>query len=92
MLRLAEEAYRLAPDNLDAAVMVTVLTEPDPFERLGKYEKLIRREEKSLRKQGYFDEEYIGEFWLAHQTRPYMRARKAYIEELINLCMFEAAE
>lgn len=90
-LRFAKKALKLDPDNLDAESLVVALTAKDPFDMIKKYEAAIDHGNKVMEEQGYYDEEYEGEFWHVHQTRPYMRLRLAYIDALIEACMFDAA-
>ena len=90
-LRYAKKALKLEPDNLDAEVLAAALSTKDHFDRLKKLEKVVEHGNQLMRQAGYFDEEYIGEFWGFHQTRPYMRLRQAYADMLIDVCMFDAA-
>lgn len=87
----ARRAVKLEPDNLDAELYYTVLGARDYFDRLRKLEKLVQKGNRMMEEQGYFDEDYIGAFWGFHETRPYMRVRQAYVDALLDVCMFEAA-
>lgn len=90
-LRFARKALKMDPDNLDAETYVASLGARDYFDRARKLEKAIKHGNQVMETQGYFDEEYIGEFWGVHQTRPYMRLRRTYVDALIDVCMFDAA-
>ena len=90
-LRFAKKALKVDPDNLDAETYVAVLGARDFFDQLKKIEKAVTHGNKLMEEQGYFDEEYIGEIWTVHQTRPYMRLRRTYVDCLEELCMFDAA-
>jgi tetratricopeptide (TPR) repeat protein len=87
----AKRAVKLEPDNLDAELYYVALSAKDHFDRLNKIKRLVQKGNRMMKEQGYFDEEYIGAFWGFHQTRPYMRARQAYVDALLDVCMFEAA-
>ena len=90
-LRFARKALKLDPDNLDAETYVATLGAKDHFDRLKKLEKAVKHGNQVMEEQGYFNEEYAGEFWAVHQTRPYMRLRQTYVDALIDVCMFDAA-
>ena len=71
-VELANEALAVWPDCADAYV---VLAEQAPRrkEALGLYEKGVAAGERSIGSEGFRRD--AGHFWLALETRPYMRAR-----------------
>lgn len=72
-LEYIEKALALEPNNLDALKLRAEIS-CNTQEKLEKeYLALADQAEKQLTKEGYFDEENIGEFWLIYETRPYMR-------------------
>ncbi len=85
------KALELDSDNIDAARMLIDETVKDPIEALEKYKALIKKGAKILDKQGYFDHNQNHEFWLAFDTRPYMRARYWYMKLLIDCGMIRQA-
>ncbi len=68
-----KKAKAIHPDDLELAMISTDLETDDPIKKLGMYDLAIKKEEEKLEKDGFF-KEYMGEFWLAFETRPYMRA------------------
>ena len=44
-----------------------------------------------MKKNGFMTKENIGEYWLIHETRPYMRLRFRYVDLLIGCGMFKKA-
>ncbi|MGN0502987.1 MAG: tetratricopeptide repeat protein [Ruminococcus sp.] len=90
-LKYAKKALEIEPDNVDAEAMVAELTANSAESLLDKFKKLIDKTEVSLKSQGYFDDENIGEFWLIPETRPYMRLRAKYVDLLLDCMMFRAA-
>ena len=53
-----------------------------------KFKVLIENANVKMKAEGWFSEEFIGEFWGYHETRPYMRLRAEYLDSLINCSMF----
>lgn len=47
--------------------------------------------EKDLREEGLFDEDFIGDYWLIYETRPYMSAKLEYLQSLLDLGMYKKA-
>lgn len=90
-LKLAKKALSLEPENWDAAVMVAQISAKNPESLLEKYEKLIEEAEAVMIRDGWFSDEYIGEFWGFHETRPYMRLRSEYLTTLIDCSMLKKA-
>lgn len=71
-LKLAKEAYKLCPECLDAILFQANLEE-DSLKRDEIINEGIKREEKRLKKEKYFDKENIGHFYGIFETRPYIR-------------------
>lgn len=90
-LRYAKKALALDADNLDVQAMVAELSASSKDILLEKYRKLIDEATAKLTKQGYFDEQNIGEFWLLAETRPYMRLRDSYARLLTDCMKIRAA-
>lgn len=78
------KALELDSDNLDAARMLIDETVNNSVEAIEKYQTIIKKGAKYLKKRGYFDEAHEHEFWLAFETRPYMRARYWYMRLLTD--------
>lgn len=83
-LKYAKKALEIEPNNLEAETIIAEIssTTPDALER--KYRNLIDKATENLTKQGYFNEENLGEFWLIFETRPYMLLCDKYICTLID--------
>ena len=69
--RLAKEALNLDPNNADAKLFL--LGFEDDLKKLDGLDKIIKETEDYLTKEGFFDEDNIGEFYVLYETRPYMR-------------------
>lgn len=90
-LKYAKKALELEPDNIDAQIAVAELSSNTPEALLKKYKALIEKAEIEMKADGWFSEEYIGEFWGFYETRPYMRLRAGYLDSLIHCSMFGLA-
>ena len=90
-LKYAKKALELEPDNIDAQIAIADLTANTAESLLEKYKALIKKADIKMKADGWFSEEYIGEFWGYHETRPYMRLRAEYLDSLINCSMFGLA-
>ncbi|MBQ7504800.1 MAG: hypothetical protein IJP94_07360 [Clostridia bacterium] len=44
-----------------------------------------------MKRDGWFSEQYIGDFWGFHETRPYMRLRNVYLDILVKCSMYKKA-
>ncbi len=84
-LKLVNKALKLDPLNYDALAFQAELKSADAFDLIGKYEKLLKKATENMTAEGYFSDEYIGSFWDVLETRPYMRLRHAYMNQLL-LC------
>lgn len=71
-MKLAKEAYQKYPECFDALLMQVDLEE-DMFKRQDMLEEGLKKEKERLTKEGFFDKENIGKFYLIFETRPYIR-------------------
>lgn len=76
-----KKALKLDPNNLDALAMMAGYTAKTVEDNIEALEEILKIGEKKLRSEGFFDD-CMGEFWLAFETRPYMRTRYEYMELL----------
>lgn len=83
-IKYANKVLEMDKDNVDAK-MIIINTEKDNIKKLDKINELLGETTKTMRKEGWFDEEYIGMFWGNVETRPYMRARYNKVTTLIKL-------
>ena len=83
-IEYAEKALKLDNNLLDARLLL-IQCESDIQSAKKQLEDAIKGETKRLEKEDYFDDDSIGRFWGILETRPYMRARAAYIEVLIEM-------
>ena len=90
-LEYLNKALELDENNLDTTRMLIDETIDNPIKALEEYKKLVEKGAKILEKQGYFDEAEKYEFWLAFETRPYMRARYWYMHLLVDCGMMRQA-
>ncbi|MFL7837867.1 MAG: hypothetical protein AB8I52_03655 [Candidatus Promineifilaceae bacterium] len=72
-VRLARKALRTSPDCADAYLLLAEESANSPEEALELYEKAVQAGERALGPDAFSELE--GHFWLATETRPYMRAR-----------------
>lgn len=84
------KALELEPDNLEASMMLIGARYKSSFQRLKPLARLIEKGDKLMEQGGYFRDN-MGEFWLVHETRPYMAVRLTYLSELIDCGMMRAA-
>lgn len=85
------KAVEVEPDNVDAQLQLLLNTHEDkPAAQLSELKKLLEAEETKLKKMGVFQES-MGDFWLAIETRPYMRVYHTYFEALIFCGMLRQA-
>ena len=90
-LKYAKKAVQLDPDNIDAQITFAQLTANTNEALLKKLRELIDAANIKMEADGWFSDEYIGEFWGFHETRPYMRLRTEYLDVLIDCSMFGLA-
>lgn len=84
-LKYAKKALKMDKSCLDAEVLIADLSIDDPEKLKAKYERLIKKAEKSLKEEGIFDEDSIGHFWGIMETRPYMRLRGLYLKLIVSM-------
>ena len=90
-LKYAKKALKLDPHNFDAESLVLELKAKDSTNLVQDYAKAVQRATAFMEETGYFDEEYIGDFWGVLETRPYMRLRCKYVNVLIECGMIGQA-
>ena len=56
----------------------------DGTELVRSYEKAVQKATKYMEEKGYFRDECIGDFWKILETRPYMRLRAGFAENLVK--------
>ena len=69
-IKLAKEAIKIDPDYIEPYLFI-IPYEYEGEKVLTEIDKVLDREEKRLRKQGYFENE--GQFYGIWETRPYIR-------------------
>ena len=69
---LAKKALKLAPDNVDAHLILADDPVHSMFGAVACYREAVAAGERNLGKE--FFEQNAGHFWGIHETRPYMRA------------------
>ena len=89
--RYAKKAFKLDKDNLDAERLMAENGTGNNHDLLNKLKRVIEHGDRLLKAAGLDNDESIGEYWLIHDTRPYMRARQAYLDALIKSGMMKAA-
>lgn len=72
-LRYADKAIALNPDNLDARVFKALTENELPHDQLEAINTIVEQATERMKELGFIPDD-VGEFWLAHGTRPYMRA------------------
>ena len=90
-LRLVRKALKLNPNDLDAILMEIQLGESNPMNVIKRLRVAVDQGRRQLEKNGYFDEESVGEFWGILETRPFMRLREEYISKLKEYGMLRLA-
>ena len=72
-IQLAKKAVDISPDCADALGILAEELASAPAEREEMYIKAVEAGERAIGKKGF--KEFEGVFWLALETRPYMRAK-----------------
>ena len=86
--QLARCALATDPDCAEAYVLLAEVM-PNRAKALRYYEQGMEAGERAL--GAAFFEENAGEFWVMHETRPYMRARAGAADSLVRLGRAEEA-
>ncbi len=79
-IRLAQQALKTSPDCADAYVLLAQESVPTPQAARTLYEAGVKAGERALGSQAF--KEMKGHFWVAIETRPYMRARAGLAQTL----------
>ena len=87
-----KKALAINPDNVDALLAQAKLTSKSDEDYLKKLEKIIANTQEQLKQQGYFNDEYIGDFWAIYETRSYLNAKYEYVALLMNCTMMSKAK
>ena len=91
-LECIRKALALEPENLDAVCMEIGEECGKDYELLReRYSAALLRADEIMRRDGWFAQENIGDFWGLPETRPYMRLRFAYFAALIGCGRIGAA-
>lgn len=83
-LRYIAQALALEPGNLDALLMQASINAKDLDQYYDLLQPILMEGTRQMQAAGYFKESK-GDFWLVHETRPYMRVREEYFSVLIEL-------
>lgn len=67
------------------------MEEKEPENLLNRIRLALERGKASLESQGFFDDEYIGEFWQTFETRTFMRLKDQYVVSLAEFGMLKMA-
>ncbi len=90
-IKYAEKALKLDPYCLEADLIIAHSKATDMDSLKTNLEKIIKKGEKQLKDQGITKEDDAGDFYVLFETRPYMRARKSYLELLLAQGRFRHA-
>ena len=83
-IKYLKKACELDTENIDAELQLIGYTAKSNIEYFQRIEALLAKARKQLEKEGYFEDDSIGEFWLMTETRPFMRVYGAYMDELMH--------
>lgn len=90
-LKYLKEAIKLDPDHIDALSSMAMFTYKNHWDLLNKLQEVVEHGKKVLQQKGWDAQEYIGDYWLITETRPYMRAKADYINVLFGSGMLRKA-
>lgn len=90
-IKYAEKALKLDPHCLEADLLIAYAKSTDTESLKTNLEKVIKKGEKQLKEQGITKEADAGDFYILFETRPYMRARKSYLNLLLGQGKFKRA-
>ena len=90
-LKYAKEVLKMDKDNLDAEYLIASTDAKDSIDMLNRLEKILKHGNEIMEREGFMDEENIGEFWEIVETRPYIRIKQSYAEVLAENGMMKKA-
>lgn len=90
-LKYLKEAIKLDPDHIDALSSMAMFTYKNHWDLLNKLQEVVEHGKKVMQQKGWDAQEYIGDYWLITETRPYMRAKADYINVLFGCGMLRKA-
>lgn len=85
-----EKARELDPKNLDVLGRMIFLEEKNDFEYIPDIERALEIGRQDLKDRGLYDK-YMGNFWLAPETRPFMFLYAHYVHILCDCQMIKKA-
>ena len=86
-----QKALELDAGNFDAVIGLAVEMADKPLEMIACLRSVVEKAQKLMEAKGYYDKECIGNFWLIHETRPYMRLLRFHMEVLASQCRYRCA-
>ncbi len=90
-LKYLKKAIKLDPDHIDALRSMAMFTYKNHWDLLNKLQEVVEHGKKVMQQKGWDAQEYIGDYWLITETRPYMRAKADYINVLFGSGMLRKA-
>lgn len=90
-LKYAKRSLKNNPRNVEAETLIAQCQAKSEDDLQKKYLKILEKEEKTLKNDGIWEDESIGDFWLIAETRPYMRLYNSYVDSLIVTRKFRKA-
>ena len=90
-LKYAKRSLKNNPRNVEAETLIAQCQAKSEDDLQKKYLKILEKEEKTLKNDGIWEDESIGDFWLIAETRPYMRLYNSYVDSLIMTRKFRKA-
>ena len=90
-LKYAKRSLKNNPRNVEAETLIAQCQAKSVDDLQKKYLKILEKEEKTLKNDGIWEDESIGDFWLIAETRPYMRLYNSYVDSLIVTRKFRKA-
>ena len=90
-LKYAKRSLKNNPRNVEAETLIAQCQAKSEDDLQKKYLKILEKEEKTLKNDGIWEDESIGDFWLIAETRPYIRLYNSYVDSLIVTRKFRKA-
>ena len=90
-IKYAQKALKMDKFCLEADMILAQAKAGSAEEYKKNLQKVIQKGEKQLIELGIDKQEEAGHFYSLFETRPYMRARKTYLELLLEMGMFRSA-